>query len=128
MGKLQKNKKTSHTEAPLRSAQAQGRCRVFQSGPTEETIERGLLERAIITVEAPGDQKNLSVLWLKYNFNMITKTSIFAIHFYFLYFFNVNDDHGTFFNGRIRFLVRLNGLYRYPNSVDRMEIRPSFCR
>ena len=28
----------------------------------------------------------------------------------FLYFFNVNDDHGTFFKGRIRFLVRSNRL------------------
>ena len=25
-------------------------------------------------------------------------------------FFNVNDDHGTFFKGRIRFLVRSNRL------------------
>ena len=40
MGKLQKNKKTSHIVlSALRSAQTQGRRRVFQSGPTEETIE-----------------------------------------------------------------------------------------
>ena len=68
-----------------------------------------LLERAIVNVQAPGDQKNPSVLWLKYKLN-INKTGIFAIHFYFLYFFNVNDDHGTFFKGRIRFLVRSNRL------------------
>ena len=49
-------------------------------------------------------EKNPSVLWLKYKLN-INKTGIFAIHFYFLYFFNANDDHGTFFKGRIRFLV-----------------------
>ena len=55
-----------------------------------------LLERAIITFQAPGDGKNPSVLWLKYNFN-INKTGIFAIHLYFLYFLNVNDDQGTFF-------------------------------
>ena len=44
-------------------------------------------------------------LWLKYDFN-INKTGIFAIHFYFLYFFNVNDDHDIFLHSRIRFLVR----------------------
>ena len=55
-----------------------------------------LPERAITTVQAPGDRKNPSVLWLKYDFN-INKTGIFVIHFYFLYFFNVNDDHGIFF-------------------------------
>ena len=49
-------------------------------------------------------EKNPSVLWLKNDFN-INKTGIFAIHFYFLYFFNVNDDHDIFFNSRIRFLV-----------------------
>ena len=26
----------------------------------------------------------------------INKTGIFAIHFYFLYFFNANDDHNIF--------------------------------
>ena len=61
-------------------------------------------------VQAHGDRKNLSVLWLKYKLN-INKTGIFAINFYFLYFFNVNDNHGTFFNGRIRFLVRSNRLH-----------------
>ena len=50
-----------------------------------------------------------SVLWLKYKSN-INKVGIFAIHFYFLYFFNVNDDHGTFLKGRIRFLVQSNRL------------------
>ena len=40
-------------------------------------------------------EKNPSVLWLKYDFN-INKTGIFAIQFYFLYFFNVNDDHDIF--------------------------------
>ena len=50
-------------------------------------------------------EKNPLVLWLKYNLN-INKTSIFRIHFYFLYFFNVNDDRNIFFNSRIRFLVR----------------------
>ena len=30
-----------------------------------------------------------------YNLN-INKTSIFAIQFYFLYFYNVNDDHAHF--------------------------------
>ena len=64
-----------------------------------------LPERAITTVQAPGDRKNPSVLWLKYDFS-INKTGIFAIHFYFLYFFNANDDHDIFFNSRIRFLVR----------------------
>ena len=68
-----------------------------------------LLEKAIITVQAPGDRKNPSVFWLKYDFN-INKTGIFAIHFYFSYFFNFNDDHRTFFNGRIGFLVRSNRL------------------
>ena len=63
------------------------------------------LKEAITTVQAPGDRKNPSVLWLKYDFN-INKTGIFAIHFYFLYFFNTNDDHDIFFNSRIRFLVR----------------------
>ena len=58
-----------------------------------------LLEKAIITVQAPGDRKNPSVFWLKYDFN-INKTGIFAIHFYFSYFFNV----------RIGFLVRSNRL------------------
>ena len=52
-----------------------------------------LLERAIVNVQALGDRKNPSVLWLNYKLN-INKTGIFAIHFYFLYFFN--DDHGTF--------------------------------
>ena len=49
-------------------------------------------------------EKNPSVLWLKYVFNS-NKPGIFAIHFYFLYFFNANDDHDIFFNSRIRFLV-----------------------
>ena len=71
-----------------------------------------LLERAVVNVQAPGDRKYLSVLWLKYKLN-INKTGIFAIHFYFLYFYNVNDDHGTFLKGSIRFLVRS----RYRNSV-----------
>ena len=68
-----------------------------------------LLERAIVNVQAPCDRKNPSVLWLKYKLN-INKTGIFAFHFNFLYFFNVNDDHSTFFKGtcRIRFLVRSN--------------------
>ena len=64
-----------------------------------------LHERDITTVQAPGDRKNPSVLWLKYDF-YINKPGIFAIHFYFLYFFNANDDHDIFFNSRIRFLVR----------------------
>ena len=68
-----------------------------------------LLEIAIVNVQAPGDRKNPSVLCLKYKLN-ISKTGIFAIHFYFLYFFNVNDGHGTFFKGRIRFLDRSNRL------------------
>ena len=72
-------------------------------------ITQALLERAIVNVQAPGDRKHPSVLWLKYKLN-INKTGIFAIHFYFLYFFNVNDDQGTFFKGRIRFLVRSNRL------------------
>ena len=49
--------------------------------------------------------KNPSVLWLKYDFDII-KPGIFAIHFYFLYSFNANDDQDIFFNSRIRFLVR----------------------
>ena len=68
-----------------------------------------LLERVIVNVPAPGDRKNPSGLWLKYELN-INKTGIFAIHFHFLYFFNVNDDHGTFFKCRIRFLGRSNRL------------------
>ena len=68
-----------------------------------------LIERAIDNVQAPGDRKNPSVSWLKYKLN-INKTGIFAIHFYFLYFFKVNDDQGTFFKRRIRFLVRSNRL------------------
>ena len=73
------------------------------------TSRHGELERDIFNVQAPGDRKNPSVLWLKYKLN-INKTGFFAIHFYFLYFFNVNDDHGTFFKGRIRFLVQSNRL------------------
>ena len=69
---------------------------------------RCLLERAIVNVQAPGDRKNPSVLWLKCKLN-INKTGIFAIHFYF-FFFNVNVDHDTFFKGRIRFLVLSNRL------------------
>ena len=64
-----------------------------------------LLERAIVNVQAPGDRKNPSKTKLNIN-----KTCIFAIHSYILYFFDVNDDHGTFFKGRIRFLVRSNQL------------------
>ena len=56
-----------------------------------------LLKRAIINVQAPGDRTHLLVLWLKYNLN-INKTGIFAIQYYFLYFYNDNDDHGIFFN------------------------------
>ena len=63
-----------------------------------------LPERAITAVQAPGDRKNPSVLWLEYDFN-INKPGIFAIHFHFLYFFNADDDHDIFFNSRIRFLV-----------------------
>ena len=68
-----------------------------------------LPERAITTVQAPGDRKNPSVLWLKYDFNddfNDNKTCVFSIQFYFLYFFNVNDDHNIFFNSRNRLLVR----------------------
>ena len=54
-------------------------------------------------------ENNPKSLGLNYNLN-INKTSIFWIHFYFLYFFNVHDDNGTFFNCRIRFLVRSNRL------------------
>ena len=64
-----------------------------------------LPERAITTVQAPGDRKNPSVLWLKYDFND-NITCVFSIQIYFLYFFNVNDDHNIFFNSRIRLLVR----------------------
>ena len=47
IGKWQKNMKTSQTVlSALRSAQAQGRHCVFQSGPTEETIECRRHERA----------------------------------------------------------------------------------
>ena len=68
-----------------------------------------MLERVIVNVQAPGDQKIPSVLWLKYKLN-INKIGIFAIHFNFLYFFDVNDDHGSFFKGRMRFLVLSNRL------------------
>ena len=67
------------------------------------------LKELSLTFQAPGDRKNPSVLWSKYKLN-INKTGILAIHFYFLFFFNVNDDQGTFFKGRIRFLVRSNRL------------------
>ena len=63
--------------------------------------------------------EKIPVLWLKYKLN-INKTGIFVIHFYFLFFFNDNGDHGTIFKGRIRFLVRTSiesTLYRYRNSV-----------
>ena len=76
-----------------------------------------LPERAITTVQAPGDRKNPSVSWLKYDFN-INKPGIFAIHFYFLYFFNANDDHDIFFNSRIRFLARS----RLAPRIDSVEI------
>ena len=47
MGKWQKNKKTSHTVlSAFRLAQTQGRHYVFQSGPTDETIECPRHERA----------------------------------------------------------------------------------
>ena len=64
-------------------------------------------------------EKNPSVSWLKNDFN-INKPGIFAIHFYFLYFFNANDDHDIFFNSRVRFLVRSDWFpvstpYRYWN-------------
>ena len=49
-------------------------------------------------------EKSLSFM-AKYDLN-INKPGIFAIHFYFLYFFNANDDNDIFFNNRIRFLVR----------------------
>ena len=70
---------------------------------------RRLLERAIINVQAPCDWTNPSVLWLKYNLD-INETGIFAIQFYFLYFYNVNDDDGIFFNSRRRFLLWSNVL------------------
>ena len=70
---------------------------------------RCLLERAIINIQALGNRTNPSVLWLKSDVN-INKNSTFAIKLYLLYFFIVKNDHGTFFNGRIRFLVRSNGL------------------
>ena len=72
-------------------------------------------------------EKNPSVLWLKYDFN-INKTGIFAIHFYFLYFFNFNDDHDIFFNSRIRFLVRsrlvprIDSIYRLVPHVDKAPL------
>ena len=67
------------------------------------------LKELSLTFELLVIEKNPWVLWLKYKLN-INKTGIFEIHFYFLYFFNVNDNHGTFFKGRIRFLVRSNRL------------------
>ena len=67
------------------------------------------LKELSLTYKLPVIDKNPSVLWLKYKLD-INKTGLFAIHVYFLYFFNVNDDHGTFFKGRIRFLVRSNRL------------------
>ena len=75
-----------------------------------------LLERATVNVQAPGVRKIPSVLWLKYKLN-INKTGIFVIHFYFLYFFNVNDDHSTFFKGRIRYLVRSDRLRIEPGTL-----------
>ena len=63
-----------------------------------------LPERAITTVQAPGDRKNPLVLWLKYDCN-INKTGIFAIHHYFLYLFNANDDHNIL-------VPRIDSVYR----------------
>ena len=75
-----------------------------------------LLERAIVNVQAPGDRKKSLSLMAKYNLN-INKTSIFGNHFYFLYFFNVNDDYSTFFNGRITFFSSIESIaYRSRNS------------
>ena len=84
---------------------AQDVIRYKNCGVTSWGSRSRLPERAITTVQAPGDRKNPSVLWLKYDFN-INKTGILAIHFYFCIFFNVNDVHGIFFNSRIRFLFR----------------------
>ena len=64
-------------------------------------------------------EKNPSVLWLKFDF-YINKPGIFAIHFYFLYFLNANDDHDIFFNSRIRFLV-LSRLVRIDTGTGRFR-------
>ena len=82
----------------------------------------------INNVQAFGDQTNSSVLWLKYNLININKTNIFMIQSYFLYFYNVNNDHGTFFNSRIRFLLWSNQL-RIDTLIGRFKkIMPSYCR
>ena len=71
---------------------------------------RPLLERAIINVQALGDRTNPSVLWLTSDLNineilMPLYYINFTIQLNILYFFIVKTDHGTFFNGRIRFLA-----------------------
>ena len=43
--------------------------RIVTSRHSDHTA--ALLERVFITVQAPGDWKNPSVVWLKYNFNII---------------------------------------------------------
>ena len=58
------------------------------------------LEEPITTVQAPGDRKNPSVLWLNQQYWHLRDS------FYFVYFINANYDHNIFFNSRIRFLVR----------------------
>ena len=45
----------------------------------------------------------------KYDKN-VNKNGIFAIKLYFLYLFTVKNYHGTFFNGRIRFLLQSHRL------------------
>ena len=67
------------------------------------------LKELSLTFKLLEIEKNPSVLWLKYKLN-IKKLASSRFTFTFLYFFNVNDDHGTFFKGRIRFLVRMNRL------------------
>ena len=44
------------------------------------------------------------------SYGFINKSGIFAIQLYFLYFFIVKNYRGTFFNGRIRYLIRSNRL------------------
>ena len=64
----------------------------------------GITQSLILAI---GDRTNPSVVWLKYDLN-INKNGIFAIQLNFLYFFIVKNDHGTFFDGRLRCLLRLN--------------------
>ena len=55
------------------------------------------------------------------------KNVIFAIQFYFLYFYNVNDDQGTFINSRIRLFILIKlAPYIYIPELGDLEKKQAF--